>query len=532
MSDSTSDSGSGPQISRRRLLIGGAALGASALSGSVVGRAAAWASPNASRGPIREPFTLGVASGDPVPDGVVLWTRLCPDPYGDALFGMPDRTVPVQWQVATDEHFRRVVARGTEHARPDLGHSVHAEVDGLRAGAEYFYRFKAGPELSPVGRTKTAPAPGAGLDRFSFAFTSCQNFQHGFFTPHKHMAEEDLDAVVQLGDYIYENGSMEWLWPGLPRDIVAEHLETTTLDEYRRQYAEYKRDADLQAAHAAFPWIVVLDDHEVRNNWSGEVFEDLDQWGRPQDPVARRRAAFKAYYENMPLRRASLPQDLEIQLYRRLTFGDLVDFHVLDTRQYRNAQNAARRNDPARTILGDQQEAWLQAAVAGQTARWNVLAQQVFFSQRDFAAGPGTNFSTDAWDNYVADRNGLRDHLAAVGTTNPVVITGDVHANYVCDVKADFDDPDSPTVATELVGTSVSSDMDGQDQSAGDLTVLAENPHIRFVNRQRGYVRNTVTANEWTTDFRVVDYVTTPGAPISTRASFVVEDGQPGAVPV
>jgi len=204
---------------------------------------------------------------------------------------------------------------------------------------------------------------------------------------------------------------------------------------------------------------------------------------------------------------------------------------VLDTRQYRSDQDQAARLSQTRTILGNEQEQWLNSAVAGPTARWNALAQQVFFSQRDFAVGPQQSFSNDAWDNYVGDRNGLRDHLVAAGTSNPVVLTGDVHANYVCDVKADFDDPASATVATELVGTSISTGGDGRDQNPSDAIQLAENPHIRFINRNRGYIRNVLTASTWTADFRVVDAVRTPGAPVRTRASYVVEDGRPGAQP-
>ncbi|MDQ3424382.1 MAG: alkaline phosphatase D family protein [Actinomycetota bacterium] len=515
----------GQSVSRRQLLLGGAA-GAATLGASTLFGPAAWAVP-ANRGPVRAPFTLGVASGDPLPGGVVLWTRLAPDPLAaDGRGGMPDRPAPVQWQVATDERFSQVVARGTELARPELAHSVHAEVTGLRPGAEYFYRFKAGPELSPVGRTKTAPDPRARLDQLAFAFTSCQSYASGFYTALGHMADEDLDLVVQLGDYIYEGG------PSTTQPRLHEgDGEPTTLDDYRRRHAQYKTDIDLQSAHGAFPWVVVFDDHEVDNNWADEIPQDPELQSR-EAFLARRAAAFQGYYEHMPLRRSSLPRGIDIQLYRRLAFGDLVDFHVLDTRQYRSDQVPNdQRTEPSRTILGDEQESWLRAAVAGPTARWNVLAQQVFFSQRDFAAGPPTRFSTDAWDNYVVERDSLRDHLVAVGTSNPVVLTGDVHANYVCDVKADFNDPDSATVATELVGTSISTGGDGADMGGGDPLQLAENPHIKFINRNRGYVRNTVTANEWTADFRVVDFVTTPGAPVRTRASYVIEDGRPGAQP-
>jgi alkaline phosphatase D len=516
----------GAGLTRRQALLRGAGVTAGALAGATFGGAWAWAAPPAAGRAVRDPFTLGVASGDPAADGVVLWTRLAPNPLADdGQGGMPDRIVPVQWQVAEDEGFGRVVAEGTELARPELGHSVHAEVVGLRPGAEYFYRFKTGPELSPVGRTRTAPAPGARVDRLAFAFTSCQAYTSGLFTAHRRMAEEDLDVVVQLGDYIYEGASN----PSQFR-VHEGQGEPVTLGRYRNRHAQYKGDADLQAAHAAFPWVVVLDDHEIDNNWADEVPQDPEKQSR-EAFLTRRRAALQAYYEHMPLRRAAIPRGIDIQLYRRLTFGDLLDVHVLDTRQYRSDQSTEARLDPTRTILGGEQERWLRDALAGPTARWNVLAQQVFFSQRDFTAGPGASHSSDAWDGYVADRDGLRDHLASAGTSNPVVITGDVHANYVCDVKADFDDPDSRTVATELVGTSISTGGNGRDQNPGDAVQLDENPHIHFINRNRGYVRNTITRSGWTADFRIVDSVTTPDAAVRTRATFVIEDGRPGAIP-
>lgn len=509
-----------PRVTRRRLFALG---GGAAVAISIAPRPRASAAPG---GQLPDGlFSLGVASGDPLPDGVVLWTRLAPEPLaGDGLAGMPDREVPVQWQVATDERFRRVVAEGTEPARPEGAHSVHPEVAGLQPGAEYFYRFRAGRELSPVGRTKTAPAPGARLDRFAFAFASCQNYPSGFYNSYANMVDEDLDLVAFLGDYIYEGG--------LQGDLGREHAparEILSLADYRVRLAQYKTDGDLQAAHAAFPWAVTFDDHEVDNNWADDISQDNDD---PQEFLRRRARAFQAYYEHMPLRRAQRPRGPDVQIYRRLTFGDLMDFYVLDTRQYRSDQvGDDRRDEPDRTILGDEQEAWLRDAVAGPTARWNALTQQVFFSQRDFVAGPDTNYSNDAWDGYLVERNSLRDHLAAAGTSNPMVLTGDVHANYVCDVKADFDDPSSATVATELVGTSISTGGDGQDQGPNDPVQLAENPHIRFINRNRGYVRNVVTRTEWTADFRVVDFVTRRGAPARTRATYVIENGRPGAQP-
>ncbi|MEB3370397.1 alkaline phosphatase D family protein [Saccharopolyspora mangrovi] len=507
---------------RQVLLAGSAAIGAAALGTTGLAGAA-----GAGAGPIREPFQLGIASGDPLPDGVVLWTRLAPEPLTeDGFGGMPDQIVPVQWQVATDEKFSDVVAEGTEHATRASAHSVHAEVSGLKPGAEYFYRFRAGAELSPIGRTKTAPAVGAKLDKFSFAFASCQNYPAGHYTAYQRMAEEDLDLVAFLGDYIYEGGGTS----AIGRTHVPAR-EIMDLADYRTRLGQYKADPHLQAAHAAFPWAVVFDDHEVENNWAGDLSQPDTE--PDQDPAVfreRRAQAFQAYYEHMPLRRAQRPSGPDIRIHRRLTFGDLVDVHLLDTRQYRDDQEVPPEqvDDPERTILGAEQRKWLLDNLSGSTARWNVLAQQVFFTQRDFTAGDADSFSNDAWDNYPAERNAIRDHLATV--SNPVVITGDVHANYAADIKADFDAPDSATVGVELVGTSIASGGDGTDQNPSDSVQLQENPHIKFINRKRGYVRNTITPDAWTADFRVVDHVTTPGAPISDRATFTIRSGEPGLV--
>ncbi|EST28465.1 hypothetical protein N566_22705 [Streptomycetaceae bacterium MP113-05] len=513
-----------PGVTRRNMLTAGA-VGAGVLAASALSVAPARAAAPARNRPIRDPFTLGVASGEPHPDGVVLWTRLAPDPLvADGLGGMPDRPVPVLWQVAEDERFRRIVRTGVELARSTSGHSVHAEVGGLRPGRDYFYRFRAGRDLSPVARTRTAPGRGQRVDRFRFAFTSCQNYPDGHFTALARLAEEDLDLVAFLGDYIYEGPAQGTVGRGhLPAD------ETWSLAEYRVRHAQYKTDPDLQTAHAAHPWTAVFDDHEVENNWAGD---DSDPDTDPAEFLRRRARAFQAYYEHMPLRRAQRPNGPDVQMFRRLTFGDLMDFHLLDTRQYRDDQvEDTDRKNPSRTLLGARQRGWLLDNLAGPAARWNVLAQQVFFSQRDFLSGPGGDYSNDAWDNYFAEREAVRDHLTAAGTSNPVIITGDVHANYVNDVKADFDDPASATVATELVGTSVTSGGDGSEQGPNDHIQLAENPHIKFLNRRRGYVRNTVTPTEWTAENRVVDYVSRPGAPVRTRATWIVEDGRPGARP-
>nr|WP_108022002.1 alkaline phosphatase [Melghirimyces profundicolus] len=476
------------------------------------------------------PFSLGVASGDPLPDGVVLWTRLAPDPLNGG--GMPARDVPVQWEVAKDRNFTNIVRRGTELARYDLAHSVHVEVEGLEPGREYYYRFRAGSEVSPEGRTKTAPGRGAALETFTFAFASCQQYEHGYYTAYRHMARENLDLVVHLGDYIYEYGPDEYV---SKTGNVRHHNspEILTLEDYRNRHAQYRSDKDLQAAHAAFPWVVTWDDHEVENNYADHIPE------KGQDPEAfirRRAAAYQAYYEHMPLRRSSLPKGPDLKLYRRLTFGNLVQFHVLDTRQYRDDQangdgfKAPNEEslDPNRTLLGKEQEAWLFDGLRNSPARWNVLAQQIFFAELDIQTGPGKLLNMDAWDGYAASRNRLLELFGEGSVSNPVVITGDVHASWANDLKADFDNPESPIVGSEFVGTSITSGGNGSDIRAETPVLLEENPHIRFFNDYRGYVRCTLTPDRWQTDYRVVPYVNQPGAPIYTRASFLVENGKPG----
>lgn len=523
---SVSSPAAGTNATRRQALMGGAvALGAAAL-GTTLGASSASAATSTPRGPmISDPFTLGVASGDPFHDSVVLWTRLAPDPLAeDGLGGMPDRTVEVEWQIAENERFSRLVASGTVATGPDRAHSVHIEAQGLRPRADYFYRFRVAGRISPVGRTRTAPVPGARLDRFAFAMASCQSYTHGLYTAQAHLAEEDLDLVAFLGDYIYETADQGEIGRGHVPPV-----EVRSLAEYRMRHAQYKTDHDLQAAHAAFPWAVVFDDHELENNWADDTSYEEDI--PPEEFLQRRENALKAYYEHMPLRAAQRPAGPDLHLYRRLAFGNLIDMHLLDTRQYRDAQvEDDERGDPDRTMLGADQRRWLSRGLSESNATWNVLAQQVFFSQRDFTEGEPTYFSDDAWDNYKVERDAVRDELARVG--NAVVLTGDVHANYVVDVKADFDDPGSATVATELAGTSFTSGRDGVEQHPGDAIQLQENPHIQFINRNRGYVRNTLTPTEWTADYRVVDQVSRPGAAIRDRARFVIESGEPGARPL
>jgi len=469
------------------------------------------------------PFSLGVASGDPLPDGVVLWTRLAPDPFTPDG-GMPHYQFPVQWKVCNDEAMTEVVREGTALATPEYAHSVHVDVRGLRPDRWYYYQFRAGSELSPVGRTRTAPAPGTASGSLVFTMASCQNFPAGYFAAYRHMAERDLDLVVHLGDYIYEGPAQGSLGRG---HLPAKGCQT--LEDYRIRYAQYKSDADLQAAHAAAPWLVSLDDHEVQNNWTGT---DTDE-----SFLRRRAAALQAYYENQPVRLSSPPQGPDMVLYRRLTFGDLASFSVLDTRQYRSDQpcgggikpRCAEALDPAQTMTGPEQERWLLEGLDASTARWNLIAQQTIMAELDFLAGPGEEYQTDNWAGYVAARERILSFLHQRRPANPVVLSGDIHATFVNDLKLNFADPASPTIGTELICTSITS---GKPDHLNDRIEAArgDNPHVKFYNgRQRGYVRCEVTAQELRSDLLFLDDVTDPDSAVRTQATYVVESGRPGA---
>ena len=421
----------GSALSRRGFLsLAGASGAVAALYG--FSPAPAWASPRFSS----NPFTLGVASGDPTPDGVVLWTRLAPEPLApDGAGGMPAKQLAVAWQVATDEKFANVVKAGTETAVPELAHSVHAEVGGLRPGRDYFYRFRAGDQVSPVGRTRTAPAAGSTPAQVSFALASCQAWAGGRFAAYRTMAAEDLDLVVHVGDYLYERSGDE------------------TLADFRTNHARYKTSPDLQAAHAAFPFVLTFDDHEVENNWAAGVSQpDNEASNEPSRFLQLRANAFQAYYEHLPLRRPQRPSGPDISMYRRLAYGGLATFHVLDTRQYRSDQlteafpggpQDPRVYDASRTFMGDEQERWLFDGMKASGARWNVVAQQTIMAQVDYDAGPGLSVNHDQWDGYAVSRNRFMSFLEQARPTNPVVLSGDWHSAWVNDLRADFDKPET-----------------------------------------------------------------------------------------
>ena len=440
---------------------------------------------------------------------------------------MPAEDVQVEWRIASDEAMSNLVQRGTVIAAPDFAHSVHVEVNDLDSHRWYWYQFSVGSEESPVGRTRTAPREDAALDRLNFAFASCQHYEQGYYTTLRHLSQEDLDFVVHLGDYIYENEGAD--------DRVRKHLgsEIETLWNYRNRYAQYKADADLQVAHQACAWIVTSDDHEVDNNYAAAISQDRD----PIDAfLARRANAYRAFYEHLPLRATAIPRGPDMRLYRRVNFGTRASFFVLDTRQYRTDQPCDDRVgprcsgvfDPVATMMGPEQEQWLFDGLDRSSATWNVLAQQVMIASTDGIPGPEERYSMDKWAAYDRARNRLTGHLYEGQIANPIVLSGDIHSNWVADLKTDFGDMASPTVATEFVGTSLSSGGDGRDTSPRVTNLLPENPFIKFFNGQRGYVRCEVTPELWRSDYRVVEYVTRRGAPISTRASFVVEAGKRG----
>ncbi len=476
-----------------------------------------------------DPFRLGVASGDPTPCGVVLWTRLAPKPL-EPMGGMKPHHIKVAWEIATDDAMRHVVRRGTAVATPQLAHSVHVESDNLEPDRWYWYRFRAGDAESPIGRTRTMPVDNSNPRELQMAFASCQNYEAGLFTAYEHMAEDDLDLVFHLGDYIYDHASKH--------GQVRKHVggETETLDDYRTRYSQYKTDPLLQAMHGRCPWVVTWDDHEVCNDYTNDRCEKEHQ----MDPVKfliRRAGAYQAYYENLPLRHTSLPHGPKAQIYRKQSFGRLAEFFVLDGRQYRTPQpNDDKPSDlneascsPKNTMLGKRQFAWLKESLTRSKGTWNVLANQVIMALIDIKAGPKREFAMDEWSGYVHERNELMKFIKERKISNTVVMTGDNHANWVNDLRTDDLRPESPVVATEFVGTSITSGGNGGERRDRAKELMSENAGVHFFNDERGYVRCTITPSRWRSEYRTVPDITKPGAQAVTRASFVVEAGKPGA---
>ena len=457
------------------------------------------------------PFGLGVASGDPDAESVVLWTRL--------LGATGDHDVV--WEVAADEDFARLAAAGVAVASPEHAHSVHVVAGDLVPDTWYWYRFTAGEHRSPVGRTRTAPEDGG--ERLTFAFASCQSWESGHYTAHAHLADEDVDLVLWLGDYIYEGGAN-------PRALRShDGPEATTLDAYRARYALYKSDPNLQASHGRAPWVVVWDDHEVDNNYAG----DTPEAGAPDVPfLERRAAAYKAWWEHQPTR-LDPPTGPSLEINRAIRWGSLATIFALDGRQHRDDQPCDRgrdlgpgcdeRDDPERSMLGVAQEAWLTEQLPASSSTWNVLANQTIFAPSEVPLGPTTLYNLDQWDGYPASRDRILEVLAE--TANPVIVTGDIHASAIGDVRRGDE-----VIAVEIVGTSITSlfteafaDLfEAAAEAAGALMADA---------RHRGYVRCEVTPETFRADFRNVDTIAEPTSPVTTASSWVIEAGTPGVQP-
>lgn len=489
------------------------------------------------------PFTLGVASGSPRHDSVVIWTRLLPDPLN--ANALPPAVYKVLWEVAEDQQFTRIVRQGEVFALPDLAHSVHVDVTGLLPGRWYWYRFMHGDAISPVARTRTAPDAG-NISPLKLAVASCQHWEFGEYAAHRHIAAANPDLVAFIGDYIYEWGPYDLRHPARPR---RRDIESVTLDQYRARYAQYKTDASLQAAHHAAPWIVTWDDHEVANDYGNDRDERLSH-----DFMDRRAAAYQAFYEHMPVRLHQvtvLPsQFAHMRIYERYDWGRLARFHVLDDRQYRahhacpkpgmggsnivSERQCPQLLEPHRSLLGEAQEQWLARGFASSQAKWNILTQQTLMAQCKQPESLKTDeamFWTDGWDGYPIARQKLIADIEKHQLENPVIISGDVHTFYASNIQRDFDhptSPENPVVATEFCGTSVTSNSRPQSSTE---KILALNPHIKYGRSdQRGYMLMEISEDKMLTHFVGLDDVSKADSGIHVLKSFIVEDGRTGVV--
>lgn len=528
--------------SRRKFLIAtSTTLAGFAVSSSGFANFAPFYAHGRSRNPLAtrsNPFTLGVAAGSPTDDGFILWTRLAPDPLaqdqatpgGIARQDHPGG-IAVDCDIALDPEMRRIVRQGVATAEADHAYAVHLDVDGLGPAREFWYRFRLGDYESTVGRAVTLPRPGRPADTLRLGVSSCANYERGYFSAYRHLADERPDMVLMLGDYIYEQ--VERNRPTLRRH--SDDAVPTTLDGYRRRYAQYRLDADLQRLHATAPTLVTWDDHEVENDYAGEWSESF---ATPTDFLRRRQAAYQAFYEHMPLRVRPVRDGLRV--HDCITYGDLARISLLDGRQYRSREacyGAPDRGgghavdsvtcpeliDPSRSMLGFDQEQWLRGNLATSPARWNLLAQNVIMAQLGDRQ-PDGKFSawTDAWDGYPAARARLLQQAAQV--RNPVVFSGDIHSFWHNDLQL----APGQTIATEFVTSSITSDGPPQDHLQAKVDGHA-NLHYAE-SRYRGYAMVEIEGSRFTTRFRAISDVEDPLATISTLKSFVIEDGQKGAI--
>jgi alkaline phosphatase D len=485
------------------------------------------------------PFTLGVASGDPSPDGVVLWTRLAPDPLASDG-GMPHQVITAEWELAEDDRMRKVVRRGRRKAHPDSGHSVHVVLSGLLPGREYWYRFRVGKQTSEIGRTKTLPAAGSSPKQLRIAVACCQHFQTGFFTAYQSLALSEPDLVLFLGDYIYEYPATD---PGgfyLPERLHVGSPEPTDLAGYRIRYGQYKSDPDLRRAHAAAPFMTIWDDHEVKNDYAALI----PQPANVPDFAARRAKAYQAFYEHTPMRWPGGTDFANLRIHQRLRVGDLATFHVLDTRQFRDDQpcddgtgwgnlkvddSCAERHDPSRTLLGGPQRDWLLDGLQRSWTRWDLLTQQLMFAPLDQDVDPQRGWwEVDSWDGYTADRTRVLEVIRALDRRNTVVLSGDIHNHLVADLGLE---PGAAVLATELVAGAISSSaFDDYNE------FIPANPHVRFASDRNGYLLLDLRRDEMEVEVRGMrklrdDTWVVPESEPYTVARFAVERGQAGAGP-
>ena len=469
-------------------------------------------------------FLHGVASGDPLQDRVILWTRVTP-PASRSAIG----PIEVTWRVAADERFTQIVARGTTPAAPDRDFTVKVDASGLQPGRTYFYNFEAGGQQSAVGRTRTMPADG--VEHVRLAAVSCSNYPAGYFNVYRCLANRpDLDAVLHLGDYIYEFANGVFGDGRSSGRVPLPGGEAVTLADYRLRYATYRSDRDLQEAHRQHPFIVVWDDHEIADNaWSGGALNHQPGQGAWSTRLA---AAYRAYREWLPVREAP---GGAIQLYRSFRAGDMADIVMLDTRGLRDRPLTGRDDrglaDARRTLLGARQEAWLfdelrQSKSRG--ARWRVVGQQILFSPVT-ASGP---FSLDMWDGYPAARRRVLDFLTREQVGDLAIMTGDLHSSWALDVPADpwagATSPAARPLAVELVAPAISSPPLYSDPAwparGAMLRKLA--PHLKFLDGgSNGYILLDLTRDRLQADWYFVPTVTMLTDQEMRGASFVCERG-------
>jgi alkaline phosphatase D len=484
-------------------------------------------------------FPFGIASGDPWPDGFVIWTRLSSLPLYPGNERELPASIPVDWEVALDESFRTLVQRGRTQALRQNAHAVHVELHGLQPGREYWYRFIALGERGPTGRALTLPTPDTRVDKLRLAVASCAQWERGLFSAYRHMAAERPDLVLFVGDYIYENNTA----PGSTQPIARPYgaPEATDLAGYRYRYALHKTDPDLQALHAVSPWIATWDDHEVLDDYSGVWSTDpnvsVEQFQQ------RRAAAYQAFLENMPLRRPPIGSNGSPQIYRQFRYGDLAGIPVLDGRQYRSRQPCVAPphfgkghmelstckdlGDPTRTLLGFEQERWLYDNLRTSKSRWNLLAQDLLVAPLR-AHKPDTGedrYWTDNWDGFQAGRLRLIENIRDSRVANPVILSGDYHSFWANHLYERPEDPDSKLVAPEFVGTSITSN--GPSYTAIQ-SVLPDNPQIRFFDsRVRGYLSLDLTPQRLEVRMQAISDRMDPKATVSTLKGFVLESGSP-----